>query len=293
VAIVKHSSLEFLNRPDAARDKPSEVEPRRSDRAEAIGNIAACLAHDLNNLLSVVLSCTALALEQLKAKDDVRTDIQEAHDAARHAAALTRRLLAVGRAKSPVRVQSDVNESLSSTEKLLQRILGSDIRLTVVANAESCVPLESIELHQILFNLTANARDAMPSGGQLTIEASDVTVDPDDAEARTRPGKWVRLSVADNGCGMDAQTRARIFEPFFTTKAPDRGTGLGLTTVSAIVARCGGHLTIESEVDRGTQFDIYFPADDVPATSSCTLPRTAAEGVDGVADTETRTRRSA
>jgi signal transduction histidine kinase len=236
--------------------------------------MAAGIAHDLNNWLSVVLTCTTLALDQLDANESARIDVREAHEAAQHAAALTRRLLALGHGQRGRRTAIDVNDALTSVEKLLRRLLSEGIQFFLSTKAEGHVVLDPMQFDQIVLNLAVNARDAMKKGGRLTIETSDVTVSTHDAASAGAPaGTYVRLSVTDTGCGLDATTRAHIFEPFFTTKGADEGTGLGLSTVSEIVAQCGGHIAVHSEVGQGARFDVYFPAVEGPAESSCTRLR--------------------
>jgi PAS domain S-box-containing protein len=253
---------------------------QRRERAAAIGSMAASIAHDLNSWLSVILSCTAFALEGLEPSHPVRADVHEAQEAARHAAALTRRLLTVGRIQAICRTAVDVNETLFSAEKLLRRLLGAGIRLCISANAKGYVFLDPLHLDQVILNLAINARDAMPNGGDLAIETSNVTIDSADAIDDGPPsGTYLRLSVNDTGCGLDPATRAHIFEPFFTTKERGKGTGLGLSTVSEIVAQCGGHISVQSDVGKGARFDIYFPL--IEVTASCTTLLEARPSADG------------
>ena len=234
----------------------------QSQKMEAIGQLAGGIAHDFNNILSVITGCGELVLQDTPAHDTKREDLVELLAAAQRAAALTRQLLAFSRRQVVKPELLEFNSVVANVEKMLRRVIGENIDLrTVLAPNVGAVLADPNQIELVLLNLTVNARDAMPEGGKLSIETSEVELDRRMAEERhgMSPGTFVLLSVSDNGVGMDAATQKRIFEPFFTTKAVGKGTGLGLATVYGIVQQCGGHIAVESEVGRGTRFLVYFP----------------------------------
>ena len=235
---------------------------RVSQKMDAIGRLAGGVAHDFNNLLSVILSFATFASEALPAADPVRGDLDEIRKAAEGAASLTRQLLAFGRKQVLEPTVLELNQVVSELEKMLRRVIGEDLDLELRLAPEShLVRADRGQLEQVLMNMVVNARDAMPSGGRITIETACVELDEDYAvrQPGVKAGSYVQLVVADTGCGMDQQAKEKIFEPFFTTKERGKGTGLGLSTVYGIVKQSGGHIRVDSEEGRGTTFTIQLP----------------------------------
>jgi CheY-like chemotaxis protein len=229
---------------------------------EAIGRLAGGVAHDFNNILSVILSYGELILDGLRPSDPLRGDVEEITKAASRAAGLTRQLLMFSRQQVVAPKVLSLHEVLTPMMQMMQRLLGADVELVVVApNAAGRVKVDPSHIEQVVLNLVVNARDAMPTGGKLTIETANVELDDEYASSHlpSRAGPHVMLSVSDNGSGMSQETQARIFEPFFSTKGPGKGTGLGLATVYGIVKQSGGHIGVYSEPGHGSTFRVYLP----------------------------------
>jgi len=242
--------------------KKAEEQFRQSQKLESIGRLAGGVAHDFNNMLSVIIGYSEELLENLDTSDSLRDAAQEILMAGRHSATLTRQLLAFSR-KQPLQPEVlDINQIVRDLEKMLHRLIGEDIQLTtVLADDLACVEVDPGQIEQVIMNLAVNARDAMPRGGKLTIETTGVTLD--DARSTSHvsivPGKYVLLAMTDTGCGMEAEVQAHLFEPFFTTKEKGKGTGLGLSTVYGIVKQSGGYIWVYSEPGQGTTFKVYLP----------------------------------
>jgi len=238
-----------------------EQQLQQSQKMEAVGRLAGGIAHDFNNLLMVISGYSEFLLDRLGPEPELRAPAQEIASAAGRASALTRQLLAFSRKQMLAPKILDLNGVVTENLKMLTRMIGEDIELVMVpATALGAVRADAGQIEQVIMNLAVNARDAMPSGGKLTIETSNVSLDEEHAhvQAPLKPGNYVMLAISDTGAGMDSETQSHIFEPFFTTKGP-KGTGLGLSTVYGIVKQSGGYIWVNSEPGKGTTFKIYLP----------------------------------
>jgi PAS domain S-box-containing protein len=253
---------------DVTERRQLEERLSQSQRLDAVGRLAGGIAHDFNNLLGVITGFGELARRELPSEHPVQGRVEQILGASQRAAELTRQLLAFSRKQVMQPRVLDMGAVLADVEKILRRLIGEDIAL-VVRNAPGLgnVRADPSQIEQVILNLAVNARDAMPQGGTLTLETTNVELDADYARrhAGGRAGRYVMLAVSDSGIGMDDQTQARMFEPFFTTKAEGKGTGLGLATVYGIVKQSGGHIWVYSEPEHGTTFKIYLPRVDAPA----------------------------
>jgi len=248
---------------DRSKERGLEDQLRQAQKMEAVGQLAGGIAHDFNNLLTAMRGYVELVRRNLPSDDEQnRADIDQVMWAADRAAALTRQLLAFSRRQLLQPKVLDPAEIVKSIVPMLRRLLGEHITLTAhLARALGRVQVDPTQLEQILVNLAVNARDAMPDGGQLTVELNNVELDETNraAHAEVAPGPYVLLAVSDTGTGMDDGTKAHVFEPFFTTKEVGKGTGMGLATVYGIVKQSGGFIYVYSEPGHGATFRIYFP----------------------------------
>jgi PAS domain S-box-containing protein len=240
----------------------SEDQLRHAQKMDAVGRLAGGVAHDFNNMLSVILGHTELVLSRLDQGHELYESLDTVRQAALRSAGLTQQLLAFSRQQVVSPRYVDLRVLVREFEKMLERVIGDDITLRITQPDEPCpVRVDPVQMEQVILNLAINARDAMPNGGQLWIQTRLTTLQPEYvfAHPEAKLGRHVELSVRDEGTGMDAETQRRIFEPFFTTKAEGRGTGLGLSTVYGIVHQSGGSLLVESALDQGSTFRVFIP----------------------------------
>ncbi|HMJ50620.1 MAG TPA: PAS domain S-box protein [Polyangiaceae bacterium] len=240
----------------------TEGQLRQAQKMEAVGRLAGGVAHDFNNVLSVILSYAEMLLAEMKPGESMRDDVEEIGKAGKRAADLTQQLLMFSRQQVLAPKVLDLNDVLTSMDKMLQRILGADVDLVSrPAQPLGRVLVDPSNIEQVIMNLVVNARDAMPTGGKLTMETDNVVLDELYAREHlgVKAGPHVMLAVSDTGTGIDRATMTRIFEPFFTTKEAGKGTGLGLSTVFGIVQQNGGSIWVYSELGKGTTFKVYLP----------------------------------
>ena len=239
-----------------------EGQLRQAAKMEAVGRLAGGVAHDFNNLLTAITSNASLALAATASGQDVRDELGQIKQAADRAAALTRQLLAFSRKQMLQPTMLHINDAVRDASALLERVIGEDVQLITVLDEDTWpVVADAGQITQVVLNLAVNARDAMPSGGVLTVTTGniDVTTSMSARRPGAKPGEYAVLTMRDTGFGMDRATQERIFEPFFTTKEQGKGTGLGLATVYGIVKQSDGYIHVESQVGQGATFWIFLP----------------------------------
>nr|NJM00957.1 response regulator [Desulfobacula sp.] len=274
-----NGTLDFIVLTDITQRKQAEAEWKKlqdqltqAQKMESVGRLAGGVAHDYNNMLSVIIGYAELALDKVNPRDQVHEDLTEILTAARRSADITRQLLAFARQQTIAPKIIDLNQAIKYMLKMLKRLIGEDIQLNWLPGTEiGKIKIDPSQIDQILANLCVNARDAITGVGKITIETRAVRFDNAycDSHAGFIPGDFIMLAVSDNGSGMDKETRDRIFEPFFTTKGIGEGTGLGLSTVYGIVKQNNGFINVYSEPGKGTAFNIYLARHSGPAVDPC------------------------
>ncbi|MBW7866016.1 MAG: PAS domain S-box protein [Candidatus Hydrogenedentes bacterium] len=267
---------------DVTREEELERQLHQSQKMEAIGQLAGGVAHDFNNILQAMMGYSQILMDAAQEKGESCEELEEIFKGSVRAAALTRQLLSFSRKQEMCPEPLDFNQAVEDLLKMLRRVIGADIRLEwLPGSLPGLIHADRGMMEQVLMNLCVNARDAMPAGGVITVDTKGVTFDAEYCAAHVwaKPGRFVVLSVADTGCGMDRATMDRIFEPFFTTKAEGKGTGLGLATVYGIVRQHEGMVNVYSEPGKGTTFKVYLPVyggEDAAMTGPA--PKTAPAG---------------
>jgi two-component system cell cycle sensor histidine kinase/response regulator CckA len=273
---LNHGTIGIALVSDITTRKQLDEQIARSQKMDVVGRLAGGIAHDFNNMLTIILGYDRLLLQRMSPLDSLRGYVEEIDRAAERASALTRHLLAFSKHERLRKEPVNLNECIAESMRLLGVALGESV--SVVMNLEPELGWVSVDKEQIqhaFANLIINARDAMPHGGQITIETGNVELGREYARSHlgVHPGPYVLLAVTDTGTGMDAETKEHVFEPFFTTKGPDKGTGLGLTTVWATVKNFGGDVWLYTELGKGTTFKIYLPRVTETGTRLAEAPR--------------------
>jgi PAS domain S-box-containing protein len=263
-----------INR-DVNDRKRLEDQFRQAQKLEGIGRLAGGVAHDFNNLLTVISGYAGTALDELAAEHPLRGPMEQISKAAARATSLTRQLLIFSRRQVIEPKDIVLNDLVRDFEKMLRRLIGEDINLVLALDAGAgTIRADAGQIEQVILNLAVNARDAMPTGGTLSIETTSLLADAEFAQKHlsVQPGLYVVLAVSDTGVGMSPEVKSHLFEPFFTTKESGKGTGLGLTTVYGIVKQSGGSIWVYSEPGRGTTFRLLFPAVQAEGEAAAAVP---------------------
>ncbi len=260
---------------DVTHTRRLERQFQQAQKMEAMGRLAGSVAHDFNNMLTVIQGYTSVLLDTLTPSNRFREDIAQIDHAAEQAAEITRQLLLFSRKKVGKLTQIDLNQRINNLTKMILRLIGDEIELVLRLTADlEPIRGDATQIEQVLVNLILNARDAMPNGGQVTVRTENLSLSQDyvSSSGVVKAGNYVKLTVSDTGYGIDTQTLSQIFEPFFTTKASGKGTGLGLSTVYAVIQRFGGVIHVWSKVRVGTRFEIYLPTLQAASADEPPLP---------------------
>ena len=261
---------------DISERRNLEAQFLHSQKMEAVGSLAGGVAHDFNNVLQIILTCSELLEQQMVDHEEDGGLAREIRTAADRGSSLTRQLLAFSRKQLLRPVRINLNSTINDIQEMLRRMIGEDVKLEISCEPGLCdIEADRGQLEQVLMNLAVNARDAMPDGGILIVSTSNVDVDSTKPQEYPllETGRYAMLSIRDTGTGMDQATRSRIFEPFYTTKEAGKGTGLGLSTVYGIIRQSGGFITVSSEPGKGSEFNLYFPAAQGTRTRASPAPR--------------------
>ena len=255
------SEMRVRERETLAALEDSKRQLVEAQRLEGIGRLAGGVAHDFNNLIAAIMSYADLVQQAMPKDDKRRADVEEIKRASRRAAELTRQLLTFSRQQMEQKSSLHLNEVIHDSLGLVQALVGPGVNIDLHFHSDLwSIRAERLQIEQVLMNFAANARDAMPEGGSLTLSTDNVVVAPSERTTRPpEPGEYVRLEAADTGVGIPVELQAKIFEPFFTTKEVGKGVGLGLATVYGIVRQSGGYIYVDSTMGRGTIFTIFFP----------------------------------
>jgi signal transduction histidine kinase/ActR/RegA family two-component response regulator len=279
-----------VNRDITARKQAEEAREKlqaqlvQAQKMEAMGQLTAGIAHDFNNMLTVIMGFAELMKLKMLPADPLNDFLDKILGSGRNAAELVRQLMAFSRQQVLQPRVVDLNQAVDSMHAMLRRIIGEHVALETHLGAHLWpVKVDPNQMEQVIVNLAVNARDAMPRGGRLTVVTSNLALDDDLflSHAVVRPGEYVVLSVSDTGSGMSAEVQSRLFEPFFTTKAQGKGSGLGLSMVYGIVQQSGGHIGVQSQVGRGTTFDIYLPRSQEAAAAPAPVVQSAGPATGG------------